>query len=84
MLQKENKEKMKKTTKNILVGGFGLMLGSIAMGKIAGTSTNPNVANIASSGQSALNVGSAALPIYGAKSVIDSLDMLTEKKVKKK
>jgi len=75
---------MKKTTKNILVGGTGLMLGSMVMGKVAGTSSDPMVGKIASTGQSALGIGSAAMPIYGAKGVMDSLDMLTAKPKRKK
>jgi len=72
----QKKEKMKKTTKNILGGGVGLMVGSVAMGKIAGTSTNPTVASINTTGQQALQVGSVAMPIGAAKGVIDSLDYL--------
>lgn len=75
---------MKKTTKNILVGSTGLMVGSMAIGKIAGTSSDPTVGKIASSGQSALQVGSAGIPIVAAKGVISSLDMLTPKRRKRK
>ena len=68
--------KCNELVKNTLVGGGSLMVGSTAIGKIAGTSSDPMVGKIASTGQSAMRIGSIAMPIGAAKGVMNSMDSL--------
>jgi len=73
-----------KLVKNTVVGGTGLMLGSMTMGKISGMSTDPSVAKIATTAQGGMQMGALAMPINAAGSVMKSLDQLDTKKRRRK
>lgn len=68
---------MKKNVKNIMLAGVGLSVGSTLVGKIGG---NNEVTNTLQSG---FGVASLALPVMGAKTVIDATDGLYPKGKKK-
>ena len=67
----------KKDVKNILLAGAGLSVGSTLVGKLGG---NDQVTNTLQKG---MGVASLALPVMGAKMVIDSTDSLYPKSKKK-
>lgn len=70
---KRTKEFMKDT----LVAGVGLSAGAAIMGKAPNSPIKTNTLN-------AMNIASVGITIGGAKYAMDSMDMLTEKKKKRR
>ena len=65
---------MKKNIKNIMVAGIGLGVGSTIIGSLGAD------AGVTNSLQKGMGIASLALPVMGAKTIIDSTDSLTSKK----
>lgn len=63
--------------KNTLVAGIGLGVGASIMGKAPNSPVKTNTLN-------AMNIASVGITIGGAKYGMDSMDMLSEKKKRRK
>lgn len=71
-------------TKNMMVGGMGLMLGSAVVGKVAHMNPSASMTQIESGVQSGFQIGSAVMPVMGAGMVMQSMDQLVGTKKKNK
>jgi len=85
----KNKKKYNPTmeiVKNTVVGGTGLMVGSMATSKVAGLAPgNVHVAGIESSAQGAFQIGAIGMPIGAAGGVMKQVGgMFDQPKNKKK
>ena len=65
------------TTKNMMIGGLGLMMGSAVVGKVAHANPSAAMTNIEGGIQSGFQIGSAVMPVMGASMVMKSMDQLT-------
>ena len=78
MTKSKQTKKTKEFVKNTLVAGIGLGVGASIVGKMGGNST------ISKSALGAFDIASVGMTIGGAKFAMDSMDMLSEKKKKRR